>query len=173
MDPEEMNGKGPSGEGGQENLEGGGGAASDSQQIDWEAKYRQMARHSREWEKKAKANEDAANELEKLKQSQMTAEQKAEQRANKLEEELKGYRLDAERRKWAKEHSEAYGVPVEVLMAMSADSEDEMKEKAESVAGFFKKQSRQIVPGDGVQPGQGEPPTNGNDWLRSTLPRMR
>ena len=40
--------------------------------IDWEAKYKEALGHSRDWEKKAKANKAAADELEKLKESQMS-----------------------------------------------------------------------------------------------------
>ena len=44
--------------------------------IDWEAKYKEALGHSRDWEKKAKANKAAADELEKLKESQMSETEK-------------------------------------------------------------------------------------------------
>mgnify|MGYP004530823957 FL=1 len=34
--------------------------------TDWEAKYNEMKQHSREWERKAKANKEAADELASL-----------------------------------------------------------------------------------------------------------
>lgn len=48
---------------------------TDAQQVtepDYKALYEQAKSHSREWERKAKANKVAADELEKLKASQMT-----------------------------------------------------------------------------------------------------
>lgn len=139
--------------------------------VDWEARYREMRAHSREWEKKARANEAAAAELEKLKEASMTAEQKAAAKADALQKELDGYKRAEERRAWAKSVSEGTGVPAEVLEAMSADSEEELRERAESLSGYFKAAKRQVVPGDGVQPPAGARTESGNDWLRSTLPQ--
>ncbi|MFE4548870.1 hypothetical protein [Streptomyces sp. NPDC056785] len=51
--------------------------------TDWEAKYREAVGHSREWEKRAKANSSAADELDKLKASQMTEQEKAVAAAEK------------------------------------------------------------------------------------------
>ncbi|CAM5589518.1 hypothetical protein [Streptomyces purpurascens] len=51
--------------------------------TDWEAKYREVLGHSREWEKRAKANNTAAEELEKLKQQNMTEQEKAVAAAEK------------------------------------------------------------------------------------------
>lgn len=48
------------------------------QSTDWEAKYREAVSHSREWEKRAKDNKAAADELQQLKESQMCEQQKAE-----------------------------------------------------------------------------------------------
>ena len=52
--------------------------------IDWEAKYKEALGHSRDWEKKAKANKAAADELEKLKESQMSETEKAAKRTQEL-----------------------------------------------------------------------------------------
>lgn len=45
--------------------------------VDWEAKYRETLSHSREWEKRAKDNKDAADELAKVKAAAMTEQEKA------------------------------------------------------------------------------------------------
>jgi hypothetical protein len=47
--------------------------ASEKPEVDWKAK-------SREWERRAKANADAASELQQLREAQMSAEQKAAER---------------------------------------------------------------------------------------------
>lgn len=53
--------------------------------TDWQAKYEAMRAHSREWEKKAKENQGAADELEKLREAQATEQEKATNRAEKAE----------------------------------------------------------------------------------------
>lgn len=87
------NGQGGSGNAGGKPDTGGQGATKDTGQsgagagvgggADWEAKYREAIGHSREWEKRAKANSDAADELEKLKASQMSDQEKAVAAAEK------------------------------------------------------------------------------------------
>ncbi|MER6515088.1 hypothetical protein [Nonomuraea sp. NPDC001636] len=65
---------------GTESGKSGSGADSGT---DWEAKYRESVTHSREWEKRAKANSAAADELEQLKASNMTEQEKAVAAAEK------------------------------------------------------------------------------------------
>lgn len=55
------------------------------EETDWEAKYKEALGQSRDWEKKAKANKAAADELEKLKESQMSETEKAAKRTQELE----------------------------------------------------------------------------------------
>ncbi|WP_133122365.1 hypothetical protein [Bifidobacterium simiarum] len=54
------------------------------QSTDWEAKYREPVAHSREWEKRTKDNKAAADELQQLKESQMSEAQKAAIRAEDM-----------------------------------------------------------------------------------------
>ncbi|WP_420868076.1 hypothetical protein [Bifidobacterium simiarum] len=49
----------------------------EQQPTDWEAKYREAVSHSREWEKRAKDNKAAADELQQLKESQLSESEKA------------------------------------------------------------------------------------------------
>lgn len=46
-------------------------------ETDWKSRHDEVLGHSREWEKRAKANAKAAEELEKLKASQMSDQEKA------------------------------------------------------------------------------------------------
>ncbi|MGW0163654.1 hypothetical protein ACWDWT_00465 [Streptomyces sp. NPDC003343] len=64
---------GPSG--GNQGAAGGTGEGGGT--TDWEAKYRETLGHSREWERRAKANSAAVDELATLKQSQMSEQEKA------------------------------------------------------------------------------------------------
>ena len=58
---------------------------NDGESVDWEAKYKAMQQHSREWEKLAKANKGAAEELERMKNAQMSEQEKANARADAAE----------------------------------------------------------------------------------------
>ena len=85
-------------------------------ETDWQAKYEEMRNHMRDWEKKAKANQSAADELEKLKAEQMTEQEKANARAEKAEAELATYKAEAERVEAARQISSETGVPFDLLM---------------------------------------------------------
>ena len=89
---------------------------------DWQAEYEKMREHMRDWEKKAKANQSAAEELEQLKQAQLTEQEKALQRAEKAEAELATFKAEAERVDTARQISADTGVPFELLM-YCADTE--------------------------------------------------
>ena len=89
---------------------------------DWQAEYEKMREHMRDWEKKAKANQSAADELEQLKQAQLTEQEKAIARAEQAEAELATFKAEAERVDTARRISTEMGVPFELLM-YCADSE--------------------------------------------------
>lgn len=94
-----QSGSGESGQSGQSGSESGAAAAGQGGQqsgkesgqsgsgtdggTDWEAKYRETLAHSREWEKRAKANTGAVEELEKLKAANMSEQEKAVAAAEK------------------------------------------------------------------------------------------
>lgn len=61
--------------------------------TDWEAKYNEAVKHSRDWEKRAKDNK-AADELEQLKASRMTEAQKAEAHVRELEGKVSAYEAE-------------------------------------------------------------------------------
>lgn len=72
------------GQGGQQSGQGSGQSGSGADGgSDWEAKYREAVGHSREWEKRAKANSSAAEELEKLRAASMSEQEKAVAAAEK------------------------------------------------------------------------------------------
>lgn len=83
--------------------------------TDWQAKYEEMRKHSREWEKQAKANKGAADELEKLKAAQMTEQEKALARAEKAEQQLAQLQAEQQRAADAAEVAKATGVPLPLL----------------------------------------------------------
>ena len=83
--------------------------------IDWEAKYKEALGHSRDWEKKAKANKAAADELEKLKESQMSETEKAAKRTQELEAQIAAYKAKEQQAEWKAQVSAKTGIPAEAL----------------------------------------------------------
>lgn len=99
-------------------------------ETDWKAKYEAMRDHMRDWEKKAKANQSAADELEQLKAEQMTEQEKERARADKAEAELASMKAEAARVDAAREIAGKTGVPFDLLMYCT---------DAESMTEFAKK----------------------------------
>ena len=104
----------------------------DESEKDWKAEYEKMRTHSRDWEKKAKANEKAADELEKLKAAQMTEQEKAIARAEAAENELAALKAEQARTDAALKISNETGVPLEMLLYCS--DEEAMTEFAQKFA---------------------------------------
>lgn len=76
--------------------------------TDWKAE-------ARKWENLAKKGKAAEEELARLKESQMTEQEKANARAEKAEAELAEMKAEAERMLQARELSKSEGIPLEVL----------------------------------------------------------
>lgn len=99
-------------------------------ETDWKAKYDEMRNHMRDWEKKAKANQSAADELEKLKSAQMTEQEKAIARAEAAESELNALKAEKAKNDAARRLSNETGVPFEMLLFCS--DEEAMTEFAKT-----------------------------------------
>lgn len=84
-------------------------------EVDWQAKYEAMRQHAREWEKAAKANKGAADELEKLKAEQMTEQEKALARAEKAEKQLAQLQAEQQRAEDVADVAKSTGVPLALL----------------------------------------------------------
>lgn len=68
-----------------------------------------------DWEKKAKANKAAADELEKLKESQMSETEKAAKRTQELEAQVAAYKAKEQQAEWKKQVSANTGIPADAL----------------------------------------------------------
>lgn len=128
-------------------------------ETDWKAKYDEMRNHMRDWEKKAKANQSAADELEKLKAEQMTEQEKAKARAEAAEKELAALKAEAQRIADAREIAQSQGIPAN-LLEFCAD-----KEAMERFANEYKA-SQPAIPAAAATTGarissDGKKPTNG------------
>lgn len=101
------------------------GKATDT--TDWKAKYEAMRQHSRDWESKAKANQSAADELEKLRAASQTEQERAVARAEKAEAELQKLRADAERAHTVTTIADELDVPAEFVQMLNGEDADELR----------------------------------------------
>lgn len=101
--------------------------------VDWEAKYRDAMEHSRGWERKAKANKGAAEELEKLKASQMSDLERAQKEADDARAKLAELEAQLERAEAVSRVAASTGVPRE-LLECDLSTEDGMAEFAKLYA---------------------------------------
>ena len=83
--------------------------------TDWKAE-------ARKWESLAKKGKAAEDELARLKEAQMTEQEKANARAEKAEKELAEMKAEAERLQLAREYSVKENVPLELLEFCNAES---------------------------------------------------
>lgn len=84
------------------------------QETNWKAE-------ARKWENLAKKGKAAEEELAKLKEAQMTEQEKANARAEKAEAELAAMKAENERMVAARDWSAKEGVPLDLLEYVSAD----------------------------------------------------
>ena len=105
--------------------------ASEVDNTDWRAKYEAMRAHSREWEKKAKENQGAADELEKLREAQATEQEKATRRAERAEAELNELKAKAERAETVASVADKANVPAEVVAMLNGSDADELVKQVE------------------------------------------
>ena len=124
----------------------------DVETTDYKAKYEAMRQHSREWEKRAKENAAAADELEALKQAQLTEQEKANARAEKAESELAALKAEAKRKEDARAIANETGVPLE-LLEYCADKDamerfvSDYKDQQPTVHAAGKAKASQVVTG--------------------------
>lgn len=100
--------------------------AAGGEETDWQAKYEAMKSHAREWEKKAKENQGAASELEKLKEEQLSEIEKAQNRAKEAESKLSEYEADKARAEAVAKVADEAKVPTEFVSMLSGADADEL-----------------------------------------------
>lgn len=101
---------------------------------DWEAKYREAVKHSREWEKKAKANLDDAKRF----RDSQTKQKSVEERLAALESENAALKASAERAKAVKAAAKAAGVPEAIVATLSGEDVEALTEQASAIAAVMK-----------------------------------
>ena len=123
-----------------------------AQPVDWEAKYNELKKHSREWEKLAKQRKGAADELAALKESQMSESEKLQKQLVYATARADALQAEKDRAEWVNEVSKSTGVPADVLSLISASDRDDLMGKAEGLKDRFSTSTNATVPvvlGDG------------------------
>ena len=119
--------------------------------VNWEAKYRDAIAHSREWEKRAKDNKAAADELAALKEAQLSETEKLTRRAEKAEKALADMKAREQASAWRTTAAAKYNVPADMLTATSEDDIDaQAKALADWKAELTKPTAPQVAKPDGT-----------------------
>lgn len=120
--------------------------------TDWEAKYNEMKQHSREWERKAKANKEAADELAALKESQMSEQERLQNQLDEATARANALQEEKDRRQWVDDAATETGVPAEILSLIAATDRDDLMSKAAGLKDRLAVNGQPTVPvvlGDG------------------------
>ena len=110
----------------------GAGTEPQGEEPDYKALYEAEKAHSRKWEKQAKANRTAADELAKAQEAGKTAEEQIADLKKRLDEKEKA----EQRAKLAAKVAEKKGIPADLIVG---DDEDSMNEFADRMLKHFQK----------------------------------
>lgn len=100
------------------------------QAVDWESKYREAIRHSREWEERAKRDKDAAQAWRDQQEAGKSEVEKLAEQVASLTQERDQLLKAEQQRKWAAEVAAEKGVPVSVLRG---GTREEMESHADAI----------------------------------------
>lgn len=112
-----------------------------SHEVDWKAE-------ARKWEARAKENKSKADKLDEIEEASKTALEKAQERAQKAENEVKAYKQEAQRKQWLEEVSSETGLPVSVLRG---NTREEIEAHAEILKPYFETPSAPVVENDNMK----------------------
>ena len=120
-------------EGEEKDEQGASGAEPNGEQEpDYKALYEAEKAHSRKWEKQAKANKTAAEELAKAQEAGKTAEEQIADLKKRLDAKEKA----EQRAKLAAKVAEKKGVPADLIVG---EDEESMEAFADKMLSHFKK----------------------------------
>lgn len=140
-------------------------SGTDTPQVDWEAKYREAVSHSREWEKRAKDNKAAADELQQLRESRMSEAQKAQAKADRLQKELDALKAAQQATAWRAQVADETGLPAALIVG---DSLESMQAHAKAIGEYVEQRLTAAGGGYRVADPTATPnaPAGAGDWLR-------
>lgn len=111
-----------------------------TEQVDWEAKFKELQAQSRKWEERAKANKDKADKWDAhdaAEEASKSELQKAVERAEALKAELDEIKAEQARHALISQVAKDSGVDAELLAAMRGSTEDEIKAHADLLKAKF------------------------------------
>lgn len=111
-----------------------------TEQVDWEAKFKEAVAQSRKWEERAKANKDKADKWDAhdaAEEANKSELQRAVERAEALKAELDGIKAEQARQALIAQVAKDSGVDAELLAAMRGSTEDEIKAHADLLKAKF------------------------------------
>lgn len=138
------------------------------EEPDYKALYEQAVKHSREWERKAKNNKQAADELDSIKRSQMSEADLVRADLDAANAKIAAMEAQRERAGWEARAARETGLDPAVLEFVAAEDEEDMLDKARSIARLTKgAATAPVVLGEGTHPAREklQEPTAG-DFLR-------
>ena len=127
--------------GGEPSTDPGTGDAGEH--VDWEAKYHDAMKHSREWENRAKANSDAANWLKALEDAKLSETEKLTKRAEAAEKALADMKTAQAQLDWKNKAAKATGVPVDLIRGTS---EEDINAHAEALKTYLSTVGKPTAP---------------------------
>lgn len=105
-----------------------------TEEIDYKAKYEEALKHSREWERRAKARKGAEDELDKLKEAQKTETEQLRKQVADYKATADALMAEKERKSWIKQAAAESGVDADILALVKAEDLDDLKTKAAILA---------------------------------------
>lgn len=115
----------------------------ETEETDWKAQ-------ARKWEERAKANKEAAEELEKLKEAQMSEQEKAAKHTKELEAKLAKYEAERQQHEWCVQVAKKTGVPADLLRGSTLD---EVQAHADSIKQYLQNNKTSDQTGAGTPAG--------------------
>ena len=132
-------------------------------EIDYEAKYKEAIAHSRGWEKRAKDNKAAADELQQLKEAQLSEAEKTAKRIKELEAANAAYEAEKQQNEWKTQVSKETGVPIGLLHGSTLE---EMQANGKALADYITEKTKPNVHASSESNQPPAPSGASGDWLR-------
>lgn len=149
----------------------------DGEQVDYEAKYRELKTQANKWERRARENAKKAKAFDELQEQSMSETEKLQKQLDDANKQLSQIERERERERWNVNVSKATGVPTAILAIIAADDEDELRERAEAIAATYPAQQAEptkvpVVLGEGKHPDVVGPGQKA-DFIRDEFRRLR
>lgn len=138
-------------------------------EIDYEAKYKEAIAHSREWEKRAKDNK-AADELQQLKEAQLSEAEKTAKHIKELEAKNAAYEAEKQQNEWKTQVSKETGVPIALLHGSTLE---EMQANGKALADYIAEKTKPKVHASSESNQPPAPSDTSGDWLRDQFLKQK